>query len=57
MWWTLLGATVAGSASVLVIHFFIHYTAFIHLLPVYFGSAALAVALILGCTYLMYRAD
>jgi len=54
---TLLGATVAGSASALVIHFFIHYTAFIHLLPVYFGSAALAVALILGRPYLMYRAD
>ncbi|MET8874385.1 hypothetical protein [Nocardia sp. NPDC004604] len=57
VWWTLLGATVAGSASALVIHFFIHYTAFIHLLPVYFGSATLAVALILGRPYLMYRAD
>ncbi|WP_433201800.1 hypothetical protein ACQP1G_10985 [Nocardia sp. CA-107356] len=57
VWWTLLGATVAGSASALVIHFFIHYTAFIHLLPVYFGSAALAVALMLGRPYLMYRAD
>ncbi|WP_330257397.1 hypothetical protein [Nocardia sp. NBC_00565] len=57
VWWTLLGATVAGSASALVIHFFIHYTAFIHLLPVYFGSAVLAVALILARPYLTYRAE
>ncbi|WUV48177.1 hypothetical protein OG563_08255 [Nocardia vinacea] len=57
VWWTLLGAAVAGSAGALVIHFFIHYTAFVHLLPVYFGSAMLAVALILARPYLMYRAD
>ncbi|WP_433710816.1 hypothetical protein ACQP2U_31825 [Nocardia sp. CA-084685] len=57
VWWTLLGAAVAGSASALMIHFFVHYTAFIHLLPVYFGSAMLALALILARPYLAYRAD
>lgn len=57
VWWTLLGAAVAGSAGALVIHFFIHYTAFVHLFRVYFGSAMLAVALILARPYLMYRAD
>lgn len=47
----------AGSVGALVIHFLILYTAFIHLLPVYFGSAMLAIALILSRPYLMYRAD
>ncbi|MEV6136804.1 hypothetical protein AB0L63_12250 [Nocardia sp. NPDC051990] len=57
VWWTLLDAAVARSASALVIHFFIHYAAFVHLVPVYFGRAMLAVALILARLYLMYRSD
>ncbi|MEV4127646.1 hypothetical protein [Nocardia sp. NPDC049707] len=32
-WWTPLDAAVAGPASALVIHFFIHCTAFVHLVP------------------------
>ncbi|MRH89865.1 hypothetical protein GFY24_20870 [Nocardia sp. SYP-A9097] len=52
VWWTLFGAATAGSASALAIHFFIHYMAFIHLLPVYFGTALLATALTLSRPYL-----
>ncbi|MFE1591400.1 hypothetical protein [Nocardia sp. NPDC058705] len=45
VWWSLLGAATAGSVSALAVHFLIHYTAFIHLLPVYIGTTLLIVAL------------
>ncbi|MFF2556976.1 hypothetical protein ACFVUS_38650 [Nocardia sp. NPDC058058] len=53
VWWSLCGAAVAGSVSALAIHFFIHYTAFIHLLPVYIGAALLVTALGLSRQYLL----
>lgn len=53
VWWSLFGAAFAGSVSALTVHFFIHYTAFIHLLPVYIGSALLATALVLARPFLL----
>lgn len=52
VWWALAGAAFAGSASALIIHFLIHYTAFIHLLPVYIGTALLVSALVLARPFL-----
>ncbi|MFE3196036.1 hypothetical protein ACFXHA_44045 [Nocardia sp. NPDC059240] len=54
VWWTLAGAAFAGSAAALTVHLAIHYTAFIHLLPVYFGTALLATALALSRSYLLW---
>ncbi|UGT41242.1 hypothetical protein LTV02_35775 [Nocardia yamanashiensis] len=53
VWWTLLAAAFAGSASALIIHFFIHYTAFVHLLPVYFGTVVILLGLGLARSYLL----
>lgn len=53
VWWTLLAAAFAGSASALIIHFFIHYTAFLHLLPVYFGTVVILLGLGLARSYLL----
>ncbi|MGW0178993.1 hypothetical protein [Nocardia sp. NPDC003345] len=53
VWWSLLGAAAAGSVSALAVHFLIHYTAFIHLLPVYVGTALLVVALALSRAFLV----
>ncbi|MFI2228686.1 hypothetical protein [Nocardia testacea] len=53
VWWSLLGAATAGSASALAVHFLIHYTAFIHLLPVYIGTALLVIALALSRAFLV----
>ncbi|KAF0844774.1 hypothetical protein [Nocardia caishijiensis] len=53
VWWSLLGAATAGSVSALAVHFLIHYTAFIHLLPVYVGTALLIVALSLSRAFLV----
>ncbi|WP_067829659.1 hypothetical protein [Nocardia inohanensis] len=53
VWWTLFAAAFAGSASALVIHFFIHYTAFAHLLPVYFGTAVILLGLALARPFLV----
>ncbi|WP_067548410.1 hypothetical protein [Nocardia crassostreae] len=55
VFWSLLSAGLAGSASALIVHFVIHYTAFIHLLPVYFGAAVIGFALILARPYLIGR--
>ncbi|MFC9998893.1 hypothetical protein [Nocardia sp. NPDC127526] len=52
VFWSLLGAGLAGSASALIVHFVIHYTAFIHLLPVYFGAAVIGFALFLARPFL-----
>ncbi|MEV0293054.1 hypothetical protein [Nocardia sp. NPDC050710] len=57
VWWALLAATIAGSASALTVHFLIHYTAFIHLLPVYFGTALLALGLFLARPFLLWSRD
>lgn len=57
MWWTSLCATVARSAGAMVIHFLIHYAAFIHPLRMYFDSTMLATALILAHAYPMSRGD
>ncbi|GAB2568705.1 hypothetical protein [Nocardia heshunensis] len=54
VWWTLAGAAFSGSAAALTVHLAIHYTAFIHLLPVYFGTALLATALALSRSYLLW---
>ncbi|RZQ64411.1 hypothetical protein [Amycolatopsis suaedae] len=55
VWWTLLGAAVAGFAPAVVVHGLIHYTDFGHLAPVFAGMALTAAALLLGRPYLRLR--
>ncbi|NUT33510.1 MAG: hypothetical protein HOV79_10585, partial [Hamadaea sp.] len=52
VWWTLLGAAVAGFAPALLVHRGIDYTSFEHLLPVYLGVAFTGVALTLSRPFL-----
>jgi hypothetical protein len=56
VWWTLLGAFVAATVPVLVVHWTIGYTSVPHLLPVYVLIALTAVALWLSRPYLLARA-
>lgn len=55
VWWALLVGCAFGTLPVLVIHFSIGYTSFVHLLPVYVLIAATAAALALARPYLAAR--
>lgn len=57
VWWALAGAALAGSVGALVVHFVIHYTAFVHLAPVYFGTAVIAIGLALSREYLLAKPE
>ncbi|WP_123678239.1 hypothetical protein [Couchioplanes caeruleus] len=52
VWWSLALAAVTGFAPAVVVHMFIGYTSFEHLVPVYLGIALTAVALTLAHPYL-----
>lgn len=57
VWWTLLLGCACATAPVLIVHFSIGYTDFIHLLPVYVLVAAAGAALVLSKSYLTARLD
>ncbi|MEV6601657.1 hypothetical protein AB0M36_33100 [Actinoplanes sp. NPDC051346] len=52
VWWSLALAAVTGFGPAVVVHLFIGYTSFEHLVPVYLGTALTAVALGLARPFL-----
>jgi hypothetical protein len=57
VFWTLAVAAAAGFLPTVVVHGAIHYTDFIHLVPVYFGIAMTGTGLLLAHPYLCAKAS
>jgi hypothetical protein len=55
LWWTLLGAAVAGFGPVIAVHRIVGYTSFEHLAPVYLGIVLTLTALTLAHPFLCAR--
>lgn len=52
VWWSLAAGCASGTLPVLIVHFAIGYTHFVHLAPVYLLVVAMVVALIISRPYL-----
>ncbi|GAA2711833.1 hypothetical protein [Actinoplanes palleronii] len=55
VWWTLALSAAAGFGPAVVVHVLIHYTSFVHVVPVYIGIVLTTVALTLARPYLCAR--
>lgn len=52
VWWSLAVAAAAGFLPAVAVHVVIHYTDFVHLVPVYLGATVTVIALALSRPYL-----